>query len=388
MRTALIAFLLLSTAAAQEQTIRTAAEEVQLDLVVRDKKGKPVRDLRPEEIELYDEGARQEIRGFRLVTGAVTAVVPGEQARVEERAVAADPARPLRLVSFVFDSLDTEARRLARLAAQDFIRDPLEANVYVGVFTIDHRLRVVQQFTNDRELLTAAIERATGGMSDTQLIAAADRIRADLEAASARTATLDAEPAPSGGRGVGSPSPSAQESARRLAEMTWNMLQQEDRFMRSQLASTTLAALSAIVTEQSRLPGRKTVIYWSMGMRIPAERDDPVRALISRANRAGVSFYTVDSRGLFSEALNASSTAMLHASAAASASAGDLNKSVTAQQVKAMDTALESINSNVQQALHSLAVETGGFLIANTNDFREPFRKVHEDISSYYSTLR
>src|SRR6266487_2789762 len=49
--------------------IRTSAQEVLLDIVVRDKKGRPVKDLEPNEIEITDAGVVQKPKSFRLVTG-------------------------------------------------------------------------------------------------------------------------------------------------------------------------------------------------------------------------------------------------------------------------------------------------------------------------------
>ena len=50
--------------------IRSTTHEVMLDVVVRDKKGKLVRELKKEDFEVTDEGTAQEIRSFRLVSGS------------------------------------------------------------------------------------------------------------------------------------------------------------------------------------------------------------------------------------------------------------------------------------------------------------------------------
>src|SRR5579863_4684915 len=51
-------------------TIKATSQEVLLDLVVRDKKGHIVKNLKPEEITVTDDGAPQQIRSLRLRTGA------------------------------------------------------------------------------------------------------------------------------------------------------------------------------------------------------------------------------------------------------------------------------------------------------------------------------
>ncbi len=55
--------------AANAATIRTTVQEVVLDLIVRDARGREVKNLKPADVEIYEDGARQDIRSFRMVTG-------------------------------------------------------------------------------------------------------------------------------------------------------------------------------------------------------------------------------------------------------------------------------------------------------------------------------
>src|SRR5512133_2669880 len=48
-------------------TIRTTASEVLLDIVVRDKHGKPVRNLKPADVQILEDGAPRELKSFRFV---------------------------------------------------------------------------------------------------------------------------------------------------------------------------------------------------------------------------------------------------------------------------------------------------------------------------------
>ena len=45
----------------QQPLVKSTTEEVILDIVARDKKGKPVTDLKPDELTVTDAGARQTI---------------------------------------------------------------------------------------------------------------------------------------------------------------------------------------------------------------------------------------------------------------------------------------------------------------------------------------
>src|SRR5690349_16874258 len=125
---------LLPARAQQPSTIRSTSEEVVLDVIVRDKKGKTIKDLKPEDVEVLDNGQKREIKSFRLVEGreAVTG-----SARKE-----LDPLRQVRLVTLLFERLGQNGRRLAREAALDLIKDD-QQNVYYAVMTLDQQLNAL-----------------------------------------------------------------------------------------------------------------------------------------------------------------------------------------------------------------------------------------------------
>src|SRR3712207_3718184 len=60
------------------------------------------------------------------------------------------------------------------------------------------------------------------------------------------------------------------------------------------------------------------------------------------------------------------------------------NRPVRVEELKSGDTAENSLRMNVQGTLDDLASSTGGFLIANTNDFLKGMQRVSTDISTYY----
>ena len=365
------------TAPAPQPIIRTAAQEVLLDVIVRDKKGRAIRDLDVKEIEVYDEGARQSVTGFRLVKGTDVATIAPTGA--EQKFY--DPMRQLRLVTMIFESLDNESRRLARQAALEFLKNPLEQNVYIAVFMIDQRLYALQQFTNDRELLRKAIVRATT-QQYTDFVAQSAAIRVELEQVQKDISQAPAGNTPGrgnpGGGGTG-------QAAARMAQMTLNILRYEESLTRDQQARSAIFSLLSVIKEQAALPGRKTVVYFSEGLTIPEAVIEQFRSVIGAANRAGVSVYGVDTRGLISEAMNTSSMSMLDSAAKSSARQQSVaGEAVTADQAMVFDTLRDSIQANRQQALDELSTSTGGFLIANTNDYRTPFRRLAEDIDTYY----
>src|SRR5882762_1821354 len=140
----------------QSASMRRSSEEVLLDVVVRDKKGDAIKNLRPEDFRIFDNGEQKQIRSFRLVEGSEAISDAGSRA-------ALDPLRQIRLITLIFQSGSNDARRLARDASMGLLKGDLPQNVYMAVMTIDHKLEVIQAFTNDRALLKKAIDRATHG---------------------------------------------------------------------------------------------------------------------------------------------------------------------------------------------------------------------------------
>src|ERR1022692_3313762 len=79
-------------AASQTPVVKTTVDEVVLDFIARDKKGKPVTDLKPDELAVSDNGAKQQPTSFRLVQGAEAISQGGTTTKL-------DPLRQLRLVT-------------------------------------------------------------------------------------------------------------------------------------------------------------------------------------------------------------------------------------------------------------------------------------------------
>jgi VWFA-related protein len=129
----------------------TTSSPVVLDLVVRDKKNAQVGDLRAEEVELYEDGVKQTIEGFRRV-----ATAPPD-AGVSATGAAPESAR---LVVFLFPRLQGAERDLARNAAEEFVKKQLTPGTSVAVLLAGPELVPVQGFTSDAAVLKDALRRA------------------------------------------------------------------------------------------------------------------------------------------------------------------------------------------------------------------------------------
>jgi len=373
----------------EQDVIRVESSEVLLDIVVRDRRGKPVRDVRADEVEVFEDGVKQKVTAFRLVEGDApgTASPSGGTPTEGKNAPAKlNPLRHINLVTLVFDNLNIEARQLAGQAAKSFLNNELRANDLVAVFTIGNRLHVLQQFTADRKLLREAVERATTG-SNTQFLSRSDQIRQELDTFSKQSEQAESLSAGAGSnQGAGAAGIGQATVEAKTAEITLNALNFSETLQREQQGRSSLYALLALVKDQGRLQGRKTLVYFSEGLQVPANLVELMRTTISAANRANVSIYSVDARGLQTTNVNAVAGEMLAQSARASRSQqlARPGAAVTREQAMATDKAEDSLRGNVQGALDNLATSTGGFLIANSNDLRTGMQNVVSDIGSYY----
>lgn len=143
-----------------------------------------------------------------------------------------------------------------------------------------------------------------------------------------------------------------------------------------------ISALLDVVAEQYRLPGRKTVLYFTEnGFKIPQGAEQWVRNLISNANRSNVSLYAIDTSGLTSTDPNHDIVSQLHR---AGVIEGGGVMSASDDRVGNTDLVIETTRANPQMNLSYIAESTGGALIANMNDFRDPLRKVVEDLETHY----
>src|SRR5690349_10483110 len=76
-----------------EPKIRIGTAEVTLDVVVRDKKGRPVKDLTGTDFEVYEDGALQNIESFRLVQRE--SEIKGNRGPNREKEISGVSAAPL-----------------------------------------------------------------------------------------------------------------------------------------------------------------------------------------------------------------------------------------------------------------------------------------------------
>src|SRR3954464_11244116 len=126
-----------------EQVVRVRTTEVALDIVVKDKKGRPVKDLTAGDFEVYEDGVRQRIESFRFVVREAPIARGGNtpERKTDKPAPVPQPvhsgASTPGVIALVFDRLSPEARSLARKAGMAYVQEAMAAGDYTGVFSID-----------------------------------------------------------------------------------------------------------------------------------------------------------------------------------------------------------------------------------------------------------
>jgi len=366
-----------ATAPGQAPAITTGTTEVIFDLIVRDRKGKPLTDLTAEEIKIFDDGVEQKIRGLRLVSGA-EAIERGVR-------VPLDAMRQVRLVTLVFQGMSDSSRRIARDAAQNLVKGDQAQNVFFSVVTIDRQLNVLQQFTTNKEALKKAIDLATSGRFAT-FAAESERIKAELKEIAGRAGYPQSQlPAPSPGTPAAGAAIGAEVIARKTAEIMLEMVSFDASYSGEESTRMAIFALLSLVRGQYSMPGRKSILYFSEGMLRPPHLDEPFNNIVSAANRGNVTFYSVDARGVMTWSQNRGATEALGgATSDIGRDTTSLDGNVSKSQITAADRAEQSGRNNTQLPLHDLAQGTGGFLIGDANDLRPALKQVNEEVSSYY----
>lgn len=374
----LLLFAASPDAGQQPATFRTGADAVVLDIVVRDNRGRPIRDLRQDEITVLEDGTARAVRSFRLVEGpAMAAAVTGT---LPAGSLQPDPLRHITLVTLVFDHLTQNGRQLARRAALDYVKRGLPPGHWVSVFTLDQRLRLSQDFTREPQTLAGAVERATAAVGREGTAAGPGESRerpAETQYGQAGAGTATGPPGANAG---------ADAADQQMRETIQRMQALAQGIELQQRGHSTLFPLMALAKALGGLEGRKAILLFSEGFQVPTSAEEAFRTTISEANRANVSFYAVDSRGLdTSRELAAAGAALDKAgrtSQMAMAKRGAGGTSI--DEVMNDDLVLSSFRSSTQNVLDELAESTGGFLIANTNDLRKGLDRVTNDLSSYY----
>jgi VWFA-related protein len=372
---------------------------VLLDVVVRDKKDRPVKDLSADDFEVYEDGVLQQVDLFTVVGDPEADGAASEEAErssegesgtsIGEPDPDAVPEEPeLTLIAFVFDRLSPNGHKNAREAALTYLENNRQPTDRVGVFAVDLSLRTLQPYTDDPAALRQAIEGA-GSMVTTpyESSRAEQRGLMEKQEALSRAAAGAISGGPGGGgaaAAAGSASGAAAVEAM-LNGIQMRMLRNVEVLERDQQGYASTNALLSVVSSLAPLPGRKSVVLFSEGLSIPPAVQSHFTAVISEANRSNVSIYTMDAAGLRTESATRETANEMMAAAKAQLQQRSSGRDVTTgAMMKDLERNEDLLRLNPHSGLGNLARDTGGFMISETNDLGEGFGRINDDMRFYY----
>ncbi len=326
------------------------AGEVSLDVVAHDKKGATIRDLKPTDFEIFSGGSPVRMDDFHLVTGGPG---PGHS----------------QLVTLVFAHDNPGFAKTARNVAAELLKAAPRTGMLFAVLRVDGRLRLIQEFTADREVLNKAIDDATVSYKRGN-DAAEQRVAADVKA--------DAD---------------KPDRPLALQKVLMGMLLDSGTRVRDPHTPAAIADLMAACHHEGALPGRKTLVYFSSGLDWDMSDPEMPAKVADAAIRARVSFYSIDAEivdphnaNSLSAGLNAASALSQGgiggggASGAGSGAAG-LGTQV-AQQVGRMETGDSAKN---EPLLAVICHATGGEYASDSGNTTKAVQRIVDDTLSSYS---
>ena len=227
----------------EQVVIHAATHIVMVNVVVQDKHGKPVDDLRRDDFVLRDNGQEQKIAMFALEKAGETA---GTRASSPAGLTFTNRPGPgsAGVTVFLFDELNTRLTD-QQFAKSDFLRylRDLPATERVAVFVLGDSLSLLHDFSQDMASLLAALNRHTN--------------RVNPEVAASQSA------------GVSSNSLTGD----RTTTAQWDSFLKSSNqpyadYAETVRATRTAAALETIAGHLQGIPGRKTLIWISGGFPI------------------------------------------------------------------------------------------------------------------------
>jgi len=332
--------------------LRTSSDLVRIDVEVTDKSGKPIKGLKQDQFIITDDGKRQSISTFLYsdiesietagTEDAKPIVVPVDNEGPNAPNVEAigDQLRDRRLIVLFFDMTSMQPDDLIRAhdAADKFVKQQMTKADVVALVAFSTKLTVLVNFTNDRAALQKGVAQLTANSSNdlsSPLYAAAANGEYDVQEYTGAAFTPD--------------------------ETEFNVFNTDQK----------LAAVEGLANVLAGFPGRKALVEFTGGITQTGEENrTQLRAATDAANRADVSIYSIDSRGLFAAPPGGDATT--NAATGTSMFTGASVFHQTDQREDSRDT------------LATLSTDTGGKAFFDLGDLSEAFPKIQQDNGGYY----
>lgn len=365
---------------------RTAAQErffvetvqvhvVNVDVIVTDRKGRPVTGLTRDDFELLEDGVPVPITNF--YAGSAQAAEPADEQ--EPLPVPEDQRLHLVIVVDLAASRPFD-RNTAITRLQEVVRQVLDPSAKVMVATMDRSLRVRSRMTGDRDEVIQALQGIRGESGEG---VAADAQRRMLIRSMEHTMFV-----PDSVMAVSRDREFYEEDARAHLQSIHGLAEWE-----RSMALNTLGILERLSQSLAGIPGRKVMLYvgdglsarpgqalfqawqnkffdlassWGISASLEASRyeiDRPLRDMVQRANTSRVVFYSLEPGG------GQPTTAL----------GAERGGGVWAPELEAMEIMAR------QRALTALSGGTGGRSLAGGVDGASGLTSFEDELEGFYS---
>lgn len=372
-----------------EDVLRVTTNLVQLDVVVTDKDGNLVTDLRPEEFEILEDKNKQQVTSFSYVTLGSSVGISQPTVTSSPKGTAPIIPAPLkpeqvhRTIALVVDDLGLsfESTVSVRNALKKFVNEQMQPNDLVAILRTSRGIGSLQQFTSDKRQLLAAVDQISWYPS---------------------------------GRGGLSPNPQIDTQLGQDSTQGAQFINEMEEARSAAYSVGTIQTLSRILKGLKELPGRKAVVVYSESFMLFTSQGrnvqllDALQKLTDQANQSSAVIYTIDASGLNPLDLTASerisgqsytfnpeafgsvpqprnrvATQRIDAPRSAAAQA-ETDSAAAFRRLDALLEAKENSQYQSQTVLSLLAEQTGGTFTKNTNDLSLGTERMLANESGYY----
>jgi VWFA-related protein len=357
-----------STPGQNEDVVRVNTALVQTDVTVFDRRGTFVEDLKREQFVLKVDGKPREISFFeKIKAGSYSEEAQLAAARGNalsgSNGGAPIPLDRGRTIFFFVDDLHVPASDIVQVreSLRRFVDRTMGQNDEAAIVATSGQVGFLQQLTDNKAVLRAAVERITTRFQDVRdaerpAMSQYQAMLVERNDPDVLDVFIDAILRDS----PGLPRQIAGDMVRNRAAA---LLQQS-----GMITTNTLAALEGLVKSTARLPGRKLVLFVSSGFLLDRNNSDAfdrLRRVTSAAANAGVVIYSIDARGLV-------------------ASTADLSDAVPFDPSGRLERASMGELGATQEGLNALARDTGGRAFFNTNALSAAVTTAVKESSVYY----
>lgn len=358
-----------------EEVLRVETELVQTAVSVLDKKAQFVEGLRRDQFEMRIDGKVQPISFFEQVDMGSARERQQLAAGRGEASTTVEPAtseRGMTVFLFVDDlRLDSSSYVRVRQSLLHYIDNVMDENTQAAIASTSGQIGFLQQLTDDKAVLREAVSRlgfrpagrdlGRPPISVSQAFAVQesndDDVKEYLIKETMHEHHTDDDPIL---RVVGRVEAEADVNARTRAIVEREGL----------INKTTFSTLESLLRTSAQLPGRKVVFFFSGGFMLQTKNGNDRESMshvIDAAARANAVVYTVDARGLATDPQFGASRA------------GGFDPNGLSTRSSGMGELPAS-----QQALLTIAGDTGGRAILNTNGLDVGINRALDESSRYY----